>query len=97
MANSYGEILTGRGGSYILNTTDQYSDSLMYAIHVLEDTKIVSLETTNRNGITTEVVQDHIADPASVIKAGAMITPMNVEAPFSSITLSQGSVTLILK
>lgn len=97
MANSYGEILTARGGSYILNIVGSYSDSLMYAVHILEDTKIESLETTNRNGIVTEVVQDHVADQSAVIKAGAVITPMNVEAPFSSITIAQGSVMLVLK
>lgn len=97
MANSYGEILTARGGSYILNTNDAFTDDLVYAIHVLENTKFTTLETTDRNGFVTDVLADHIANTSTAIKAGAMITPMNVEAPFSNIQLSEGSVTLVLK
>jgi hypothetical protein len=96
MANSYGEILTARGGSYILNTgpyTGQF-----YAVVVLENTVIKDLYTEDRNGTVNDLaLDDHIADPTIAVKAGAIITPMDFNAPFSYIALTSGSVALILK
>jgi hypothetical protein len=97
MANSYGEILTARGGSYILNTTDPFQSELVYSIVTLENTVFDTLECTNRNGVVTNVLNDHIANAGAAVKTGAMITPMNVEAPFSKIQLASGSVMLVLK
>ena len=98
MANSYGEILTARGGSYILNTTDVYNNQFFYAVVVLENTVISSLYTEDRNGtVNQQALDDHIADSAIAIKAGAIITPMDFNAPFSHIELISGSVALILK
>jgi hypothetical protein len=98
MPNSYGEILTARGGSYILNTTDYYKDlSLVYAIVTLETTEFFKLYTTDSNGIVTDVINDHFADSEAPIKAGAIITPMDVSKPFSEIQLTSGSVMLVLK
>ncbi len=98
MANSYGEILTARGGSYILNTIDAYNQQFFYAVVVLEDTIISSLYTEDRNGTVNQLaLNDHIADTEIVIKAGAIITPMDFNAPFSFIQLTSGSVALILK
>jgi hypothetical protein len=98
MANSYGEILTARGGSYILNTADAYNGQFFYAVVVLEDTQFSKLYTEDRNGFVNEAaLDDHIADTAIVIKAGAIITPMDFNAPFSFIELVSGSVALILK
>ena len=98
MANSYGEILTARGGSYILNTTAEYEQRFFYAVVVLENTQFSKLYTEDRNGIVNDLaLDDHIADPAGVIKAGAIITPMDFNAPFSLIELASGSVALILK
>jgi len=98
MPNSYGEILTARGGTYILNDTDEYSNaSLVYAIVTLETTEFAKLFTTDSNGIVTDVINDHFADPTIPIKAGAIITPMDVSKPFSSIELASGSVMLVLK
>jgi hypothetical protein len=98
MPNSYGEILTARGGSYILNTTNPYEDlSLVYAIVTLETTEFSKIYTTDSNGIVTDVTNDHFADPLAPIKAGAIITPMDVSKPFSTIQLTSGSVMLVLK
>jgi|688.fasta_scaffold214960_2 hypothetical protein len=97
MPNSYGEILTARGGTYILNDTSTYNTSLVYAIVTLEDTEFSILEITDSNGIVTDVINDHFADLLTPIKAGAIITPMDVSKPFSSIELASGSVTLVLK
>jgi hypothetical protein len=98
MPNSYGEILTARGGTYILNNTSEYSDaSLVYAIVTLEDTDFSKLEVIDSNGIVTDVINDHFADPLTPIKAGAIITPMDISKPFSLISLNSGSVMLVLK
>lgn len=96
MPNSYGEILTARGGSFVLNNTDVY-EGLFYAIAVLQDTIFDTLETTDSNGIESNVLNDHFADATLAIKAGAMITPMDIAKPFSKIELTSGSVVLVLK
>jgi hypothetical protein len=98
MANSYGEILTARGGSYILNTTNGYNQQFFYAVVVLENTEISYLYTEDRNGTVNQLaLDDHIADSTIAVKAGAIITPMDFNAPFSYIELLSGSVALILK
>lgn len=97
MPNSYGEILTARGGSYILNTTNGYTGQF-YAVVTLEETQFDKLYTEDRNGTVNQLaLNNHIADPLGVIKAGAIITPMDFNAPFSFIELLSGSVALILK
>jgi hypothetical protein len=98
MANSYGEILTARGGSYILNNASAYNQQFFYAVVVLENTVIKALYTEDRNGTVNDLaLDDHIADPTIAVKAGAIITPMDFNAPFSRIELLSGSVALILK
>jgi hypothetical protein len=97
MPNSYGEILTARGGTYIVNNTAAYTSSLFYAVVALEDTVISVLETNDSNGIVKSVLSDQIAAPATAIKAGAILTPMDINKPFSKITLTSGSVMLVLK
>ena len=96
MANSYGEILTARGGSYILNDTSGYQGRV-YAIAVLEDTIFDKIRTIDTNGIVTDVLTDQIADPLIAVKAGAIITPLDINKPFWQIELASGSVALILK
>ncbi len=96
MANSYAEILTARGGSYILNTTDEYT-GFVYAIVTLEDTTIAGIKNRDSNGIEVDVLSDQIADPGIAIKAGAIITPMDIAKPFYKVQLGGGSVALILK
>lgn len=96
MPNSYGEILTARGGSYILNDTSPWTGTA-YAIVSLEDTVFDEIYVTDSNGISTEVLTDHVADKAIAVKAGAIITPMDIAIPFSEVTLTSGSVILVLK
>ena len=96
MANSYSEILTGRGGTVILNDTSSYQGRV-YAIAVLEDTLFDTLETIDVNSIITDVLADQIADPLVAVKAGALLTPRDINQPFYNITLTSGSVTLVLK
>lgn len=96
MPNSYGEILTARGGSYILNTTNEYEGEV-YAIVALEDTIFAGIKNIDSNGIKTNVLDDHISDPLVAIKAGSIITPMDIAKPFYKIALTSGSVMLVLK
>jgi hypothetical protein len=96
MPNSYGEILTARGGSFVLNSTSAYQGEV-YAIAVLEDTIFSVLQNIDRNGIITNVLPSQISNPAAVTKAGALITPLDIEKPFYNITLTSGSVVLVLK
>lgn len=96
MANSYGEILTARGGSYILNDTNGYTGEV-YAIVTLEDTLFAEIKNIDSNGIESDVLSDHIADTGTAVKSGAIITPMDINKPFYKIQLDSGSVALILK
>jgi hypothetical protein len=96
MPNSYGEILTARGGSFVLNDTATYQGEV-YAIAVLQDTIFDTLDNIDRNGIVLDVLPDQISDPTAVTKAGALITPLDIEKPFYNIKLVSGSVVLVLK
>jgi hypothetical protein len=96
MPNSYGEILTARGGSYILNSTSEWNGTA-YAIVTLEDTIFNTIYVTDSNGISTEVLYNHINDTGTAVKAGAIITPMDIAIPFSQIALISGSVIIVLK
>ena len=96
MPNSYGEILTARGGSFVLNDTATYQGEV-YAIAVLQDTIFDTLDNIDRNGIVLDVLPDQISDPAAATKAGALITPLDIEKPFYNIQLVSGSVVLVLK
>jgi len=97
MPNSYSEILTGRGGTYILNNTDPYEGTI-YLISVLEDTIFNVLEVTDPTGtVVTDELPSQIADPLTAVKAGAIITPLSIGSPFSKVELVSGSVVLVLK
>jgi hypothetical protein len=96
MANSYGEILTARGGSFILNDTSLYTGRV-YAIAVLEDTIFDTLDSIDTNDVVENVLPNQIADPLTGVKAGALLTPLDINKPFYNIGLTSGSVTLVLK
>lgn len=97
MPNTYGEILTARGGSYVLNDTTEYTGEV-YMISVLEDTVFTTLKTIDTTGtVETDVLADQIADPLTAVKAGAIITPLDIAKPFYKIELASGSVVLVLK
>lgn len=79
-----------------MNTTDEYTGEV-YAIVTLEDTTFSGIKNIDSNGIEVSVLTDHFADPGTPIKAGAIITPMDIAKPFYKVQLSGGSVALILK
>ena len=83
------EVLTAAQGTIVWNRTNQ-KDLLFDGIYVLEDTVFFKLSDTADHS-----VGDYIGDPTTAVKAGAFIRPMNA-AKFSSITLTSGSVVLIL-
>lgn len=77
-----------RRGTYIVNNTVEATKKIA-GILVLEDTVISSLK---QGGI--EVKALYVAAPATAIKAGAYITAIGED--FSGITLTSGSVSLVL-
>ena len=87
---TWNEILTAAAGAIILNDTDAYTDPVS-AIYVLEDTVFATLGDAAGNA-----VGDYITDPATAVKAGALLTPFDKQKGFNAITLTSGSVALIL-
>ncbi len=83
-----GELVANLG-SYILNNTTS-TDKTIDAIVVLEDTIFSSIRVAG-----SDVKSTYLADATKVIKAGAIITPIN-DVQFSGLTLTSGSVALVL-
>lgn len=84
------ELASAQAGTLIVNDTAAVSRTF-HAIYVLEDTVIASLTDAKGND-----VNDYITTAATAVKAGALITPFDRQNPFSAITLTSGSVSLIL-
>lgn len=82
-------IMSALQGSYIINDNTAWSGKCD-AVYVLEDTVIATLS-DSKGGI----VDDYISDPLTIVKAGALIRPIN-DAIFTSVELTSGSVALIL-
>lgn len=82
-------IMSALQGSYIINDTDAWTGKCD-AVYVLEDTVIATLTDSQGNTVT-----DYISTPATAVKAGALIRPIN-DARFVSVDLTSGSVALIL-
>jgi hypothetical protein len=91
MSRTWNEILVPINGTFTVNdTTAKEID--FYAIKIDADTVISEL--LNEKGV--DVKDDYISTPASAVKAGAMITLKDQGKKFTSITLTSGSVTLVL-
>lgn len=89
--NGSDSVLTASRGSYIVNNTVAYSGNAR-AIVVLEDTVF---NTIAHFGAAGNVKTSYIAAPATAVKAGAIITPLNGNL-FTNISLTSGSVALVL-
>ena len=88
MANSQ-SVLSAAQGTYIVNnTTEKTVDH--DAIVVLEDTVFSAIRVAG-----TDVKSTYIAATGTAVKAGAIIRPIN-GAKFSGVTLTSGSVCLVL-
>lgn len=85
-------VISAAKGSYMLNNTSVYSTSPVKAIMVLQDTVFKSLLHV---GSGSDVRTTYIAAPATAVKAGAMITPIEGNF-FTDISLFSGSVALVL-
>ena len=92
MPNSWNEILSARAGSIVVNNTDVI-ELEFYAIKSVENVTIIDSLFQGEDNVTTE----YVVDPATRIGLGAVITPKDINKPFTSITLSAGAVCLTLK
>lgn len=91
----YGGIMTAAQGTFVVNDTAEVVSNAA-AIYVLEDTVFSRIEV---NGDTaTDVKADYIQTVGTAVKAGALLTPIGGESDirFSAVTLTSGSVVLIL-
>lgn len=85
--------LIAQNGTYIVNDTTEYVNPSQ-GYYMAEDTVIARIEI---NGDTvTDVKANYISTPATAVKAGVLLTPLGDDY-FSAITLTSGSVTVILK
>lgn len=82
-------VISANQGSFIVNDTDEKEIS-HDAIVVLEDTVFNSIKI---GGV--DVKDDYISTPATAVKAGAIIRPINAQK-FSAVDLVSGSVCLVL-
>lgn len=85
-------VVSAAKGSYILNNTAAYSTYPVKAIVVLQDTVF---NTISHLGLAGNVKTTYIAAPATAVKAGAIITPVESKL-FTNISLTSGSVALVL-
>jgi 7-keto-8-aminopelargonate synthetase-like enzyme len=88
------KIMAGTQGTYILNDTTAYVGT-MDGFVTLEDTIISSILQDGN-----DVIASYISDPAGIVKAGAIIRPINDGGTgkvnkFDSIQLISGSVAII--
>ena len=82
-------VISANQGTFIVNDTDEKTIS-HDAIVVLEDTVFNSIKI---GGV--DVKDDYISTPATAVKAGAIIRPINAQK-FSAVDLVSGSVCLVL-
>ena len=83
------DILIANQGSFVLNNTTEKTATIN-AIAVLEDTVFTSIKIAG-----SDVKATYIGTPATAVKAGAIIRATNAQQ-FSGVTLTSGSVLLIL-
>ena len=88
MANSQ-SVLTAQQGTFIVNNTVEKTVN-HDAIIVLEDTVFSAIRVAG-----TDVKSTYIAATGTAVKAGAIIRPLR-GAKFSGVTLTSGSVCLVL-
>lgn len=87
----WNEILVPKAGTFLVNTaTEKVANHLM--IVVLEDTVFNAIKV---DGV--DVKSSYIQDTATAVKAGAIITPLDINKPFSAVDLVSGSVSIVLQ
>ena len=86
-----GELIAINGVIIVNDTVENTTHADSY--YVAEDTVIASIKI---NGAVADVKALYISAPAVAVKGGVLITPES-GAYFSGITLTSGSVVVILK
>lgn len=88
------ELIDAQYGTFIVNDTTEVVKNAI-GIYIAEDTVIARIEVDGDTA--TDVKADYIQTPATAIKAGILLTPLEGnDSKFSAITLTSGSVVLIL-
>lgn len=90
--NGSNSVISASKGTFILNNTNKYADNPIRAIVVLQDTVFNTISHLN---ILGNVASTYIGTPATAVKAGAIITPIENKL-FTDIQLTSGSVALVL-
>lgn len=90
----YEELISAQYGTIVVNdTTEKVIDC--QAIYVAEDTVFARIEVDGDTG--TDVKGDYITTPGTAVKAGVLLTPLEgTDQYFSAVTLTSGSVVLLL-
>jgi len=86
-------FLRAQNGVFIINDTVEKTGRFE-GIYVSSDAVIARLEVESDTG--TDVKDNYIAVAATAIPAGTLITPTGEDDYFSGVTLTSGTVTLIL-
>jgi hypothetical protein len=82
-------LIAAMQGTYVVNDTTAWTGKCD-GVYTLEDTVFSVLNDSNSNDKA-----DYISTPATAVKAGCLIRPLNDEV-FTAVTLTSGSVALIL-
>ena len=82
------KLVAGKG-VYICNDTTEVT-KVMDGIFVLEDTVFSTLKVEG-----VDALSSYVSTPATAIKAGAYIRPLD-GAKFSGVTLTSGSVAILI-
>lgn len=83
------EIAVGLQGTKVVNDTTEVTQNFD-TIVVLEDTVFASIKVGG-----SDVKETYITTPATAVKAGAMIRPIN-NGVFSGVQLTSGSIVIVL-
>jgi len=92
MNKQHTALMAAEDGVVVVNDTTAYTAKRFNAFYVSEDTVIGNLEV---NGVVADVTANYITTPATGIKAGVLVTSFGDDV-FSAITLTSGSVALIV-
>lgn len=85
-------LMSASNGTVVVNDTVEFVANAN-GFFMNEDTVIARIEINGDT--TTDVKDDYITTPATAVKSGVLITPKGNDY-FSAITLTSGSVTVIL-
>lgn len=83
------DILTGIQGTKVVNDATELTQDFD-SIVVLEDTVFASIKVGG-----SDVKETYITTPATAVKAGALIRPINNQV-FSGVQLTSGSILIVL-